>query len=138
MDRHVLVDTGAWLAAFDKKDQYHAAAAAELTRLRGARTPLVVTDLVVAETHLRLLLALGVGHSLASLKAIKSDPLIEEVFVDADLQRSALTDWIQRFEDQAFSFTDAVSFAVMKDRGIGAAFTFDTHFKVAGFKTLPE
>lgn len=70
---------------------------------------------------------------------MKNDPLIEEVFADRDLQDSALADWIRRFADQAFTFTDAVSFALIRTLGIRSAFTFDSHFfSVAGFRMLPE
>lgn len=32
----------------------------------------------------------------------------------------------------------AVSFAVMRQRGIGAAFAFDRHFRTAGFDLVPD
>jgi predicted nucleic acid-binding protein len=134
----VLVDTGAWLAAFHRRDQFHREAAAELRRLREARTPLVVTDLILAETHLHLLYGLGPAPAAEALATLNGDPGIEEVFTDASLQQSAMLDWIQRFTDQAFTLTDAVSFAVMRHRGIQSAFTFDAHFTVAGFRVLPH
>lgn len=134
----VLVDTGAWLAVFHPRDQYHAPAAAELRRLRVARSRMVVTDLILAELHLHLLYGLGPGRAADALEVLKSDPLIEEVLVDRELQGAALADWIRRFEDQAFSLTDAVSFALMTARRMPAAFTFDRHFTVAGFRTLPK
>jgi uncharacterized protein len=135
--RGVLVDTGAWLAAFHRRDQYHTAAATELRRLRESRTPLVVTDLILAETHLHLLYALGPARAADHLTTLKLDPAIEEVYTNAALQQSALSEWIRRFSDQALTLTDAVSFAVMKDRGIGSAFAFDSHFRIAGFRLLP-
>jgi predicted nucleic acid-binding protein len=63
--------------------------------------------------------------------------LIDEVFADQDLHDAALADWIRRFDDQAFTLTDAVSFALMRERHIPLAFTFDQHFTVAGFRTVP-
>lgn len=137
-DPRVLVDTGAWLAAFHRQDQYHAEAAAELRRLRGARVPLLVTDLILAELHLHLLHGLGAVRAADHLGRLKADPLIEEVYADQALQESALRDWIRRFADQLFTLTDAVSFALMRARGIRTAFTFDRHFSVAGFRMLPE
>jgi predicted nucleic acid-binding protein len=35
------------------------------------------------------------------------------------------------------SFTDCTSFVLMRSLGIQAAFTFDSHFKKAGIKTIP-
>lgn len=137
-DRRVLVDTGAWLAAFSRRDQYHAAAAGELRRLRDQRIPLIVTDLILAELHLHLLYGLGAQRAADHLGTLKTDPMLEEVFSDRTLQESALADWIERFSDQPFSLTDAVSFATMQSLGIRSAFTFDHHFAVAGFRTLPQ
>ena len=66
-----------------------------------------------------------------------SDPLVEEVFVDRELQTAAFDNWIHRFDAQHFTFTDAISFAVMEAGRITTAFTFGAHFGVAGFRTLP-
>jgi predicted nucleic acid-binding protein len=44
---------------------------------------------------------------------------------------------LARYSDQDFSLTDAVSFAVMRQRRIEEAFTFDNHFSTAGFVVLP-
>jgi predicted nucleic acid-binding protein len=134
--RRVLVDTGAWLAAFHRRDQYHADASRRLRRLRAERVRLVVTDLILAEVHLHLLHGFGPGPAAAHLTAVVEDPGVEQVFCDRDLQHAALTEWIQRFVDQAFTLTDAVSFAVMRAEGIAAAFTFDHHFRVAGFQLV--
>jgi uncharacterized protein len=134
--RPVLVDTGAWLAAFHRRDEYHALAAQRLRALRAERVRLVVTDLILAELHLHLLHGFGPHAAAAHVLALVDDPGIEQVFCDRDLERAALAAWIHRFPDQAFSLTDAVSFAVMRARGIGAAFTFDRHFRVAGFETV--
>jgi predicted nucleic acid-binding protein len=54
-----------------------------------------------------------------------------------DLERTAVRDWLERFDDQPFSLADAVSFAVMDDRGIREALTLDHRFAVAGFVMVP-
>lgn len=133
----VLVDTGAWLGVFSRRDQYHGAAAAELRRLRSARSRLIVTDLILAELHVHLLYGLGPERAAQHLGTLLSDPLVEVVHGDAALQRAALEEWIRRFDDQPFTLTDATSFAVMRRRGVTSAFTFDRHFGIAGFAMLP-
>jgi predicted nucleic acid-binding protein len=135
--RRVLVDTGAWLAALHRRDQYHEAAAETLRGLRHDRARFVVTDLILAELHLHLLHGLGPGRAVRHLDTIKTDALVEEVFADPALQEAALTDWIRSFDDQPFTFTDAVSFAVMRASRVSTAFTFDHHFAVAGFDMIP-
>lgn len=133
----MLVDTGAWLAAFHRRDQYHGAAADLLRALRAERARLVVTDLILAELHLHLVRGLGTSGAAGHLEALKADPLVEEVFADRELEAAALAEWIHRFSDQPFTLTDAVSFAVMRAGRIRAAFTFDRHFAVAGFEVVP-
>ena len=55
----------------------------------------------------------------------------------SDLRATALADWIHRVADQAVTLTDAVSFAVMRAARITTAFTFDQHFRTAGFEVVP-
>lgn len=108
-----------------------------VSRLRTERARLVVTDLILAELHLHLLHGFGPARAAGHLMTLIADPSIEQVFCDTELQTAAFDDWIHRFSDQAFSLTDAVSFVVMRAYGIAAAFTFDRHFQIAGFETLP-
>ena len=46
-------------------------------------------------------------------------------------------DWLERYDDHDFSFTDAVSFAAVTERGIAGALTLDRHFAAAGFRIVP-
>ena len=130
------MDTGAWLAAFHRRDQYHAEAARTLRRLRTDRARLVVTDPILAELHLHLLHAIGSVRAAEYLQTLLADPLTDEVFVDKAVQAAAFADWIRRYPDQAFTLTDAMSFATMRAHGMDAAFTFDRHFAIAGFRTV--
>ncbi len=42
-----------------------------------------------------------------------------------------------RFADPDFSLVDAVSFSIMRERGMTDALALDHHFPVAGFVSLP-
>jgi hypothetical protein len=44
---------------------------------------------------------------------------------------------LEKYQDQDFSYTDAVSFAAMREFKIGKAFAFDSHFSTAGFAIIP-
>ena len=98
----------------------------------------MVTDLILAELHLHLLHTMGPARAAEHLETLLADPLTDEVFTDRALQAAAFSDWIHRFGNQAFTLTDAVSFAAMRSHGITVAFTFDRDFVIAGFQTLPS
>ena len=52
------------------------------------------------------------------------------------LEDAAVTDWLMRYADQPFSMVDAVSFAIMAERGTRAALTLDRHFATAGYEMV--
>jgi len=43
---------------------------------------------------------------------------------------------MRKYADKEISFTDCVSFAIMRRVGIRTAFTFDRHFRDAGFQII--
>ena len=43
---------------------------------------------------------------------------------------------MRKYADQDVSYTDCVSFAIMHRLRIRTAFTFDRHFRLAGFDVL--
>lgn len=45
--------------------------------------------------------------------------------------------YFQKHQDKSYSFTDCLSFIVMKERQINTALTLDHHFLQAGFQVLP-
>jgi len=81
------------------------------------------------------LLARRASYSFAAEKAriIYASSALEILRPDALAERAALN-WFEKFADQEVSFTDCVSFALMREADIQTAFTFDAHFEHAGFK----
>lgn len=71
------------------------------------------------------------------LDSLETGGILEVTWVDRPLAEEA---WavFQRFNrDKRWSFTDCVSYAVMKRRGIVEAFAFDHHFDQMGFTRRP-
>ena len=136
MPRELFVDTGAWVALADDDDQHHARAAAEFPRLLRDYGRVITTNLVVAESYIILRLELGHSPALAFLENIKASPRIARVYSTPDLEAEA-EKILRRYQDQDFSLTDAVSFALMRARKITTAFAFDAHFATAGFECVP-
>jgi predicted nucleic acid-binding protein len=70
------------------------------------------------------------------MENIYASPAIEILYSAKADELEALR-WLRKFSDQHVSFTDCISFALMKRLRIPMAFTFDEHFARAGFRRLP-
>ena len=133
----IFVDTSAWYGLADPHEPAHAALARALgDRVRNGAL-VVTTNLVVAETHALLLRRGGRRAALRFLEEVGREPILVETSGPAVEERARL-DWLVRFDDQEFTLTEAVSFAVMKERGILEALTLDRHFAAAGFILVPS
>ena len=136
MAAELFVDASAWYPLIVRAVPQHDLVTAALRSAvrHGAR--LVTTNLVVAETHALLLRRTSAEIALAFVRGLTA-PYTLVVRSTAELERTAITDWLERYEDQEFSLADAVSFAVMTERGIRDALTLDRHFAAAGFRMVP-
>lgn len=79
----------------------------------------------------------GLSHNLViefSQRAL-DDNDIEVVWVDEQLHRDAVR-LLQMRQDKGYSICDAVSFVLMRQRGIPDALTTDKHFVQEGFRRL--
>ncbi|MEA3459469.1 MAG: PIN domain-containing protein [Chloroflexota bacterium] len=136
MAKELFMDTGAWVALADQDDKYHERAAREYPDLLKRYRRLVTTNLVVAETYIILRKALSHAAAITFLESIRGSPRIDKVQSTEELEIEA-EDILRRYSDQDFSYTDAVGFALMHQRGIDTAFAFDKHFSIAGFSMVP-
>lgn len=130
----LFVDTSAWFPLADPEDPAHGKVARALRDAVQHGRRIVTTNLVVAETHALLLRRVGAPAALAFVRAVGDSPNLV-VRSTAALEQAAVADWLERFDDQPFSLTDAVSFAIMAERRISEALALDHHFRVAGFVT---
>jgi uncharacterized protein len=136
MSAAVFVDSGAWIALAAPDDRWHSDARACLSALVRRRLPLVTTNHVVGETYAWLVRASGHATAWRFKRELDDSRRIELVTTDEKLEREA---WeiLRKYDDQAFSFVDAVSFALMRRRRMRRAFAFDQHFAAAGFERVP-
>lgn len=130
----VAVDTGALLALASSRDQYHARSRATLARLQGTGTRFVGHVLVLGELHGHLLRRVGAREARRLVSGILRDPMFDWRGVDAALVQQAISAWIERFHDQRFSLTDAVTFELMRAERLTNAFAFDRDFETAGYE----
>ena len=136
MAAELFVDTSGWFPLVVRNNPAHRATAQALRRRVQHGVRVVTSNLVVAETHALLLRRAGRAAAQAFARTVVEPPNVV-VWSSAALEAAALGDWLERYDDEDFSFTDAVSFAIMTERGIGEALALDQHFRVAGFTTLP-
>lgn len=137
MAPELFVDTSAWYPVADPRHPVHKSLARELADRVRSGFRVVTTNLVVAETHALLLRRVGREGALRFLGEVLRDPLLVETSTP-EMERRAVEEWLAPYSDQDFSLADAVSFVVMKDRGITEALTLDHHCAAAGFTMVPD
>jgi len=129
----VFIDTGAFLARYLANDGYHQRAIAIWKRMRSEA--LVTSNHVLDETL--TLLARRAGNRFAADRAdnIYASEMLEIAYSTREDESEAIR-LLRKYADQQISFTDCLSFVLMKSRKISTAFTFDQHFQQAGFRTV--
>jgi len=132
----IFVDTSAWIALVDKDDSHHKEAASSYPSLLKNHRNLITSNLVIAETYIIILNELGHKPAIDFLEKLKVSPRILKVYSNEDIEAEGEL-ILARYGDQDFSYTDAVSFVVMKRQKIKKAFSFDKHFLIAGFVSVP-
>jgi uncharacterized protein len=133
---NIFVDTSAWVALADKDDTHHKKAASIFSSLLKNYRSLISSNLIIAETYILILKELGHKAALSFLEGVRTSPRIMKIYSNEEAEAEA-EKILRKYEDQQFSYTDAVSFAIMEERKIKQAFSFDKHFLVAGFENIP-
>lgn len=136
MAREIFVDASAWVALAETDDNRHAAAAEIYPYVLNEYQRQVTTNLVIAETYVILRNDLGHSAAFQFLEQTRNSPRLDRVHSTLELETRAEA-ILRQYDDQDFSYTDAVSFALMQARGIKAAFAFDKHFLVMRFQCVP-
>ena len=135
MARDVFVDTSGFYSLLVRRDDRHQQASRLLREARRHKGRFVTTDYVLDETA-TLLKARGHGHLVPLLlETVFSSAACTVLWTDAERFR-ATCDFFLKHEDQAWSFTDCLSFVVMKHEHLRESLTKDTHFREAGFRLL--
>lgn len=131
--RRVFVDSSAFFAQTDRSDRGFASAKKLFEELAATAMPLVTSNLVVAESHSLMLRKLG--RSVAATWLAGAEDL--NIVVQDEEDDEAARGIIVRYADKAFSYTDAVSFAIMERLGLTTSFAFDDDFRQYGWDVIP-
>lgn len=128
----LLLDTSGLLCYVHRSEAQHQQAVQILDSANRCLTHSYVLAEFVALALIRRFPRLA---TLTFVSALLENPDIEVVWVDESLHREAVELLIAR-QDKTYSLCDAVSFVLMRQRGIGEALTTDHHFEQEGFQRL--
>jgi predicted nucleic acid-binding protein len=131
----IFMDTGGFFALLSAEDASHRKASAVMEEAGRLRRRAVTTDYVLNETA-TLLRARGLTKHLKELlRMTETSEALSIEWMTPDRFAAARTFMLKHL-DQEFSFTDCVSFVVMKELRLIEALATDKHFRIAGFNPL--
>jgi predicted nucleic acid-binding protein len=130
-------DTSWWVAWALPDDGRHADALA-LAGALGGRGRVLTTNLVVGEAWTFLRRRDGHRTATAFLDVVMALQEAERLVVHSvtAAQEEAAWLWLRRHDERPYSFVDATSFQVMRERRMREALAFDGDFSAAGFVEL--
>ncbi len=130
----IYVDTGFWIALLDAKDSQHSNA---IKILNGTfeGNEIVTSESVVGETVTYLNCSLK-RHDLAVafLDHLDASPL--RLLEDDPTTRTEAREILRRYGDNPLSYTDCVSFALMRKHKVNRFAGYDRHFAMMGFQPV--
>jgi predicted nucleic acid-binding protein len=135
MTPEIFVDTSGFYALLIRRDDQHQRASRILREAAEAKRRFATTDYVLDETA-TLMKARGHAHLLDALfQTVFASRACRVEWTDEERFDSARSLFLQQL-DRPWSFTDCLSFRVMRELRLRDALTKDGHFAEAGFTAL--
>ncbi len=132
----IFVDTSAWLALYDKKDQNHKTAKEAAKYLKNKKIPLITTDYIFDETVTIIRMKVGHKEAVNFGNFLLRSKVVNIIEVNKMFKKRAW-DIFVKYKDHRFSYTDCTSFAVMQQMKIDKVFGYDKDFEVLNFSLFP-
>lgn len=135
MNKSCFVDTSFFKAFIDERDEFHGHSLKIFQKLKQLNIQLITSNYILDETF-------TVVRSKCGLEKVKQFKSVLEQFEEdfriirvlaadeTDAWNFFLNDWSK------LSFTDCVSFAMMKRLKLTKVVAFDNHFQKAGFQAV--
>jgi predicted nucleic acid-binding protein len=130
----IFVDTSAFYALLDGDDAEHSRGLKLWKGEPPGEGGLVTTNYVVLESMALLQSRLGMPAVRAFHDAVL--PLVRMEWIAEEIHAQAVSAFIAT-DRRGLSLVDLSSFETMRRMGIRSAFTFDRHFRLYGFETVP-
>lgn len=128
----MLLDTSGLYCLYEDAEPLHAKAVAAYDEVQAGLTHSYVLSEFVALAHAR---GSDRPSALTFMTGMVEDPDVEVIWVAKDLHDAAV-ELLTKREDKSYSLCDAVSFVLMRERGLSDALTTDRHFEQEGFRRL--
>jgi predicted nucleic acid-binding protein len=129
----LFVDTSAWYAFVNRRDPEHAPARTLFEEFEGR---LVTSNYVFDETVALCVQRLGHASAVRVGDVLLDADAVQLVRATPDDERDAW-DLFRECTDKVYSFTDCISFAMMRRLGIARAAALDEDYRREGFEVLP-
>jgi predicted nucleic acid-binding protein len=130
----IFIDTGAFVGRYLVRDQHHRDATRSWKRV--GKEQLFTSNLVLSETITLLGRWTRPGFAAERARSLLRSERLRILRSGLQDELDAV-DLLEKFADQKASFVDCVSFVLMRKRGIERVFTFDRHFRAAGYRVWP-
>jgi hypothetical protein len=135
MANQVFIDTSAFKALLDENDDFNKKADIKIKELIAQGCELVTSNYVVDETATLIRIRCGLKKALLFKEYLtESEPMINIYRITIKDEMEAWK-WFDK-NWSGLSYTDCVSFAMMKRLGITKYFGFDNHFDRAGYERV--
>ncbi len=133
----IFIDTSGLLAALVEQDQYHKEAYKFWNEIVLSKEDCTTSILVLNETINLLSRRCSYEFAYQIAEKLFASKLLNILRTNIEDEKNAL-ELLKKYSDQKISYTDCVSFVLMKKNKIKRAFTFDQHFNYVGLTKLPN
>ena len=132
----IFIDTGAFLGRYLPDDQHHSAAVSSWEKIRQHQEKCFTSNFVLNEFFTLLARKTDYDYAAERAQNTLSSTTFAVLRPEHEDELQAL-EFFRKYADQKVSFTDCVSFVLMRRHKIKRAFSFDRHFRHAGFEIYP-
>jgi uncharacterized protein len=127
----IFIDTGAFLSRFIVNDTYHKKSLNLWKKIESKKIICYTSNFIIDELATLLLRRTGADFCYDKINRIYESPQFNILRPTKENEFNAL-ELLKKYSDQEISFTDCISFDIIKSNRIPKAFTFDKHFSYMG------
>ena len=127
----IFIDTGAFLSRFIVNDTYHKKSLSLWKKIESKKIICYTSNFIIDELATLLLRRTGADFCYDKINRIYESPQFNILRPTKENEFNAL-ELLKKYSDQEISFTDCISFDLIKSNRIHKVFTFDKHFSYVG------